>query len=113
MRLKQFILAVLVFSVTITVLWFGNHKRVQAQEQTYTCGKEVRCGHPDPYCGDAAYPSSLPAINTHESGDWYVPSESFGNQCGVKYCFPIGPFQCACGQPRSVRQCSSAERGAS
>lgn len=108
MRLKQLLLAVILFSVTVIALWFGNYKRVQAQD--YICGPAVTCGNPDAYCTDAGT-SSLPAINTHASGDWYVASEDFGNQCGVKYCFPIGPFQCACGQPRSVRQCTNSEKG--
>jgi hypothetical protein len=103
MKLKVFAFGVIFILVTVTVFCLGYYKRAQAQ----ACGPQVVCGSPDPYCSDWGI-TSLPAVNVHAAGDWYV--EDITGNCGVKYCFPIGPFQCACGQPRGGRLCTTREK---
>lgn len=106
MTFKVLALTLILTLFAVTFLAFANHKRVHAQ----ACGPQVRCGGSDYYCGDLGT-SSLPAVDTHQSGDWYIAEEDLNKKCGVKYCYPVGWFQCECGQPRSVRQCTSSEKG--
>lgn len=115
MKLKH-TLAFILLSVAGLALGLDYDKPAQAQTQSYTCAKELtRCGEgdDDSNCNAAAYQSSLIPVTLQETGDWYVPQEDFGVKCGVKYCFPVLPFQCSCGKPRSIRACTSSEKSGS
>jgi hypothetical protein len=112
MKLKAYLLTVILAVVTVACCLAYN--RVQAQQQTYTCAKELaRCGEGEDGCGAEPYQSSLPAVDPQQYGEMYVPQEDFNNKCGVMYCYPVLPFQCSCGKTRSIRVCTNAEKSGS
>jgi hypothetical protein len=50
--------------------------------------------------------TSLPAVNIHASGDWYV--SNVNGHCGAKTFLIL--FSKACGPPLAERICTSGER---
>lgn len=104
-RQKQIIFIFVLILMSLIFVYLSEHQGVQAQ----VCGDEVGCGSGEDGCSNLLM-STLPAVNVHVAGGWYVPAEDLGKHCGVKDCFPLLPFKCACGQPVGGRLCTANER---
>lgn len=102
---RECILSFVLLFVMLIFLGLGQHRLIHAQ----VCGEEVGCGQGTDGCSGLLM-STLPAVNIHASGGWYVPEEDLSTHCGVKDCFTFLPFKCACGQPYSGRLCTANER---
>ena len=54
-------------------------------------------------------PTTIPPVDIHTAGDWYVPESDLGSHCGTARCYYL--FNCQCGPPLAQRLCSSSEKG--
>lgn len=96
------ILTILVLSVG---LWLPSEIR---PTRAQVCGLERGC-YTDFFNSCMKTPfTSLPAVNIHVSGDWYV--SNVNGHCGARTFLVL--FSKACGPPLAERICTSGERSA-
>ena len=101
-----------VFTLFLTALFVICLSPYRHTSEAQVCGDQLaHCGGDDyPECSNHGF-TSLPAIDIHRAGDWYVDAGHENDMCGEKSCFWFfHEFRCACGEPYSGRLCTAAEK---
>ena len=94
----------LLILVVLLALSASRGRGVRAQN--YFCGEETICVNGSVYNTCIKTPTSLPSVDVHVAGDWYVDRPN--SHCGAYRCYYL--FACECGAPLSSRLCTSAEK---
>jgi hypothetical protein len=95
--------AILAILVSLAFLLSSEIRSSRAQ----VCGLDRGC-YTDFFNTCIKSQTSLPAVNIHSSGDWYVPAEELNGHCGAKKYLII--LAKPCGPPLGQRICTSGER---
>jgi hypothetical protein len=96
----------LTFIILTTLLAFNIPGERVSLAQHY-CGTPTICTSGGATNNCIPVPTSLPAINLTEAGDWYIDAPN--SHCGASRCYYL--FACECGAPISSRLCTGSEKG--
>jgi hypothetical protein len=101
---KRSLLTLLFTSLVLSVgPWLPSEVR---PARAQVCGSERGCYASFPNTCIPA-PTSIPTVNVHSAGDWYV--NDLKGYCGAKRFLVL--FVRPCGPPKAVRLCTNAEKG--
>ena len=100
---RSLLSAVLAILVSLGFLLSSEIRSSRAQ----VCGLERGC-YTDFFNTCIKSQTTLPAVNIHSSGDWYVPAEELTGHCGGKRFLIV--LVRPCGPPLGQRICTSGER---
>lgn len=96
-------------SAVMFVVYLSSSQRVS---EAQVCADDLpRCGYGLGECSNYGF-FSLPAVDIHKAGDWYVSAGHEHDKCGEESCLPFfHELRCACGQPYGERICTAREKG--
>ena len=104
MKRKSILTLTTFLAITLLFAAFASYKYVPYAQAI--CGIERGCFDDGVYNTCIPTPTTLPAVDVTDVGDWHVSNS--GSHCGAKRCYYM--FACECGPPLGDRLCTSEEK---